>query len=86
MLPVVKALMQHWRSLNEWLKAFLLAVLLLVAMHVLVVRWVVVENTSMYATLRPGDLMWNVRLDRAERGDIVVFRDPLKDELASRRP
>ena len=90
MLPVVKALQQHWRSLNEWLKAFLLAVVLLVAMHVLVVRWVVVENTSMYATLRPGDLMaverWPVWTG-LERGDIVVFRDPLKDELASwRRP
>jgi signal peptidase I len=76
--------------MNEWLKAFVLAVLFLVVLHVLVVRWVVVENTSMYATLRPGDLMaverWPVWTG-LERGDIVVFRDPLKDEIAFwRRP
>lgn len=77
-----------WR--NEWFKAFLLAIVSLVALHLFVVRWVVVESTSMYATLRPGDLLlvqrWPVWTGMA-RQDIVVFRDPLKDDLAmARRP
>jgi signal peptidase I len=86
----MNTLLHRWRSTNDWLKAFALAVLFLVVLHALVVRWVVVENTSMYATLRPGDLMaverWPVWTG-LERGDIVVFRDPLKDEVAFwRRP
>ncbi len=75
-------LWHRWRSLNEWLRAFVLAVLLLVLLHLFVVRWVTVESTSMYATLLPGDLVmverWPVWTGFA-RGDVAVFRDPLKD-------
>ena len=44
----------------------------------------------MYATLRPGDLLlvqrWPVWTG-FERGDVVVFRDPLKDNVPMlRRP
>lgn len=80
----------HWRSLGEWFKALLAALLLLLLLHVFVVRWAVVENTSMSATLRPGDLLlvqrWPVWTG-VSRGDIVLFRDPLKDKVARwRRP
>ncbi len=74
----------RWRALNEWLKAFVLALILLAVLHVFVVRWVIVESTSMFATLRPGDLVlverWPVWTGLS-RGDLVVFRDPLKDAL-----
>lgn len=77
-----------WR--NEWLKAFVLAVAFLVFLHVFVVRWVIVESTSMFATLKPGDLVlvqrWPVWTGFS-RNDIVVFRDPLKDDVSmARRP
>lgn len=77
-----------WR--NEWLKAFVLAVVLLLLLHMFVVRWVVVESTSMFATLKPGDLVlvhrWPLWTGLS-RGDVVVFRDPLKDDLSmARRP
>lgn len=80
--------MSIWR--NEWLRAFVLAVVFLVLLHVFVVRWVVVESTSMFATLKPGDLVlvqrWPVWTGLS-RGDVVVFRDPLKDDLSmARRP
>jgi signal peptidase I len=83
-------LLQLWRSLNEWLRAFVLAVVLLFLVHLFVLRWVTVQSTSMYATLLPGDLVvvqrWTVWTG-FERGDIVVFRDPLKDqESRSKRP
>ncbi|HRF78951.1 MAG TPA: signal peptidase I, partial [Flavobacteriales bacterium] len=72
-----------WR--NEWLKAFVLAIVLLLALHMFVVRWVIVESTSMFGTLKPGDLVlvqrWPVWTG-LERGDIVVFRDPLKDAVS----
>ena len=77
-------LLHRWRALNNWLQAFLLAMLLLVLVHLFVLRWVTVQSTSMYATLLPGDLVlvqrWPVWTG-LERGDIVVFRDPLKDHL-----
>lgn len=64
--------------------------LLLVALHQFVVRWVIVESTSMYATLRPGDLVLVERwplLTGLHRGDVIVFRDPLKDDVPMvRRP
>lgn len=75
--------LQRWRGLSEWIKSLLLAILLIVVLHLLVFRFVVVENISMYATLRPGDLLlverWPVWTG-LERGAIVVFRDPLKDQ------
>lgn len=77
-----------WR--NEWIRSFLLAIALLLALHIFVMRWVVVESTSMFATLKPGDLVmvqrWPVWTGLS-RNDIVVFRDPLKDDLPmARRP
>ena len=83
-------LLKHWRSLNEWSRAFVLAVLLLVSMHLFVLRWATIRSTSMYATLLPGDLVlvqrWPVWTG-FQRGDIAVFRDPLKDrEPRSKRP
>lgn len=77
-----------WR--NEWLKAFVLALLVLLFVHAFVVRWVIVESTSMFATLKPGDLVLIQRWPLwtgLSRGDIVVFRDPLKDDVSmARRP
>ena len=77
-----------WR--NEWLKAFVLALLVLLFVHAFVVRWVIVESTSMFATLKPGDLILIQRWPLwtgLSRGDIVVFRDPLKDDVSmARRP
>ncbi len=75
---------------NEWLKAFVLALVLLLFLHAFVVRWVIVESTSMFATLKPGDLVLVQRWPLwtgLERGDVVVFRDPLKDDVSMvRRP
>lgn len=82
--------LERWRGLNEWLKSLLLALVLLAVLHLLVFRFVVVENISMYATLRPGDLLLVERwplLTGLDRGAIVVFRDPLKDQdVRWRRP
>lgn len=83
-------LLHRWRSLNEWLRAFVLALLLLALVHVFVLRWVSVQSTSMYATLLPDDLVlvqrWPIWTG-LQREDIVVFRDPLKDrELPGQRP
>ncbi len=87
---MLSTLLKHWRSLNEWLRAFVLAVLLLVLVHLFVLRWVTVQSTSMYATLLPGDLVLVQRWPLwtgFERSDIAVFRDPLKDrEAKSERP
>ncbi len=81
---------QHWLGLNEWIKAFVLALVLLMVLHVSVVRWVIVESSSMYATLRPGDLVMVERWPLwtgFHRGDVVVFRDPLKNDVTmARRP
>ena len=69
--------------LREWLKAIGLALGILVLLHLFVLRWVTVRHTSMYATLLPGDLVgverWRVWTG-FERGDIVVFRDPVQDD------
>ncbi|MEZ4740129.1 MAG: signal peptidase I [Flavobacteriales bacterium] len=78
------------KGMNEWGKAFVLALLILLVLHFFVLRWVIVESTSMFATLRPGDLVlvqrWPVWTG-VRRGDIVVFRDPLKDHVSMvRRP
>lgn len=83
-------LKERWRKLNEWVKAFLLALVILGVLHIFVVRWVLVESVSMYATLRPGDLLLVQRWQAwtgFSRGDVVVFRDPLKNDVAmARRP
>lgn len=79
---MIAALISRWSGLNEWLKAFVLALFLLALLHLFVVRWVIVESTSMFATLRPGDLVLVQRWPLwtgVSRGDVVVFRDPLKD-------
>lgn len=75
---------------NDWFRAFLMALALLLVLHAFVFRFVTVRSTSMYATLRPGDLLlvqrWAVWTG-IERDDVVVFRDPLKDrDLRWRRP
>ncbi|MBK6945160.1 MAG: signal peptidase I [Flavobacteriales bacterium] len=76
--------------INPWLGALVHALVLLVIMHFFVVRWVTVQSTSMYATLKPGDLLmvWRWPLwTGIDRNDIVVFRDPLRDDLLkSNRP
>jgi signal peptidase I len=77
-------------SPGSWLKAFLLALIILVALHLFIVRWVTVQSTSMYHTLLPGDLVLVQRwplFTGFDRNDIVVFRDPLRDkENMLRRP
>lgn len=77
-----------WRGLNDWIKALVLALLVLGMAHAFVLRWATVSSTSMYATLYPGDLIgvarWPVWTG-FERGDIVVFRDPLQDDRAMAR-
>ena len=71
--------------LREWGTSLALAVALLLFLHLCVLRWVTVANTSMYATLLPGDLLlverWPVWTG-LERGDIVVFHDPVEDDRA----
>ncbi|MBX2972042.1 MAG: signal peptidase I [Flavobacteriales bacterium] len=86
--PRSSLVVRIWR--NEWLKAFVLAIVLLFLLHIFVVRWVIVESTSMFATLKPGDLVlvqrWPVWTGLS-RGDVVVFRDPLKDDVSmAQRP
>ncbi len=50
---------------------------------------VMVEGKSMMPTLKPGDgcvvNCWLPRLRGYHRGDIVVIRDPLKEELIAKR-
>ncbi len=83
-----KRLRERWGALNEWLRSFILALFILVLAHLFVVRFVSVQSTSMFATLRPGDLLlvqrWPVWTG-FDRGDIVVFRDPLRDGLPRRK-
>lgn len=68
---------------NDWFRAFLLAIGVLLLLHAFVFRFVTVRSTSMYATLRPGDLLlvqrWAVWTGIGH-GDVVVFRDPLKEK------
>ncbi|MEO8733206.1 MAG: signal peptidase I [Flavobacteriales bacterium] len=74
-----------WARIPEWGKAFVIAIGLLLTVHLLVLRWVTVRSTSMYATLLPGDLVgverWPVWTG-FRRGDIAVFHDPLQDDRA----
>lgn len=83
-------LRDRWRRLNEWLRSFILAVVILIVVHLFIVRFVSVQSTSMFATLRPGDLLLVQRWPLwtgFDRGDIVVFRDPLRDAVAKyKRP
>ena len=71
--------------LREWGKALALALALLLVLHLFVVRWVTVANTSMYSTLLPGDMLlverWAVYTG-FDRGDIAVLRDPVQDDRA----
>lgn len=71
--------------LREWAKALALALALLAVLHLFVVRWVTVANTSMYSTLLPGDLLlverWTA-FTGFDRGDIAVLRDPVQDDRA----
>ncbi|MDX9750107.1 MAG: signal peptidase I [Flavobacteriales bacterium] len=74
--------------LREWTRALVIAIGLLLVVHLFLFRTVSVRNVSMYATLVPGDLVLVHRWARwagVERGDIVVFRDPLKDHVAMHR-
>lgn len=71
-----------------WGKALLLALALLAVLHLFVFRWATVANTSMYATFLPGDLLLLERWPLwtgLERGDVVVFRDPVQDDRAAWR-
>lgn len=79
------SLLARWRRLNDWLKAFVVALVALLLVHFFVLRWVTVRSTSMYATLLPGDVVgvtrWNTWAG-FEHGDIAVFRDPIQDDRA----
>jgi signal peptidase I len=81
---MLRRLKNRWRTLGPWARASVLAIGVLLLLHAFVFRWVTVRSTSMYATLLPGDLLlvqrWPVWTG-FERGDIVVFRDPLRDDL-----
>lgn len=80
----IDGLIRWWVRLNDWLRAFLVALVILVLIHVFVFRWVTVKSTSMYATLLPDDLVMVFRWPiwtGFEQGDIAVFRDPLEDNL-----
>ncbi len=73
---------------QSWVKAGALAITLLVLLHFFVVRWVSVRSDSMYATLLSGDLVGVTRWPLwtgIERGDIVVFRDPMQDDRSMSR-
>ena len=76
--------------LREWSKALMIAAGILLAVHVFLVRVVTVRNVSMYATLLHGDRVLVERWPRwtgFDRGDLVVFRDPMKDHTwMGRRP
>lgn len=81
----MKALLQRWRRMNEWLRALFIAMPVLVLLHLFVVRWVTVQNTSMFSTLLPGDLLavnLLAGIGGYEAGDVVVFRDPVQDDRA----
>lgn len=85
---MLKRLIERWSALNEWLRSFIFAVLLLLVAHQFVVRFVSVQSTSMFATLRPGDLLLVERWPLwtgFHRGDMLVFRDPLRDALPRRQ-
>lgn len=83
MKALLHRLLARWRGLNEWIKALLIAFVVLGFTHAFILRWVTVRSTSMYATLQPGDLVgvakWPVWTG-FHRGDIAVFRDPMQDD------
>jgi signal peptidase I len=85
---LVSRALDAWKDLNDWLKSLLTAFVVLGFTHAFILRWVTVRSTSMYATLRPGDLVgvakWPLWTG-FERGDVVVFRDPLQDDRAMAR-
>lgn len=85
---LVRRVFARWHRLNDWLKALLVAFVVLGFIHAFVLRWVTVRSTSMYATLFPGDLVgvakWPLWTG-FDRGDIVVFRDPMQDDRAIAR-
>lgn len=84
----MKNILARWRQLNEWLRALVIAVVVLGLIHAFVLRWVTVQNTSMYRTLLPGDLLAvNIMATWTglERNDVVVFRDPVQDDRAMAR-
>ena len=80
----MRSLQERWRKLSPWTRAFLQAMALLVLVHTFVLRWVIVQSTSMFATLVPGDVVavqrWPVWTG-FERGDVAVFRDPAQDDV-----
>jgi signal peptidase I len=80
---LVQRVLGTWRDLNDWLKALLIAFVVLGFTHAFILRWVTVRSTSMYGTLHPGDLVgvakWPLWTGFGP-GDIVVFRDPLQDD------
>jgi signal peptidase I len=92
----MRPLQKTWAWLNDgagggarqWVKAGALAIVLLFCLHFFVIRWVTVRSDSMYATLMSGDLVGVTRWPLwtgFDRGDIVVFRDPMQDERAMSR-
>lgn len=84
----MRALWNRWTGLSPWTRAFVQALLLLAVVHVFVLRWVIVQSTSMFATLLPGDVLvvqrWPVWTG-VDRGDVLVFRDPTQDDRPVRR-
>lgn len=86
--PARSGLRARWNALNDWVKALLIAFVVLGCIHAFVMRWVAISSTSMYATLYPGDLVavakWHV-WSGFERGDVVVFRDPMQDDRTMAR-
>lgn len=84
-MPVLK---QYWNKLNDWLKASVIALGVLVFAHLFILRWVMVRSNSMYATLLEGDLVGVMRWPvwtGFHRGDIAVFRDPVQDDRSMGR-
>jgi signal peptidase I len=75
---------------HPWGRPFVLALALLFLLHQFVLRFVTVQSTSMFATLHPGDLLLVERWPcwtGFDRGDLVVFRNPLSDQVSRwRRP
>jgi len=81
-------LIDRWSNLNDWLKAFVIALIVLAFTHAFILRWVTVRSNSMYATLLEGDLVGVARWPLwtgFSRGDIAVFRDPIQDDRSMAR-
>lgn len=84
----MRKLIGYWRGTNDWLRALLIALVVLGFVHAFVLRWVTVRSSSMYATLYSGDLVgvtkWPLWTG-FERGDVAVFRDPMQDDRSMAR-